>query len=1556
MGIAIPQVITNRSGAQIIDGSLKFDQGKTQHLTRTPSSDGNKRTWTWSGWVKPAAGALGDASGSALFAAYSAGNDRDVLRFGGSSTDAVDFQHRRGGSNYGGYTDAKLRDYGGTGWYHVVLVWNDAATIYVNGVEQSLSGVSNDANNGQINNNVIHYIGARSSSGSAELGWDGQMSQIYFIDGQALEPTEFGFTDPLTNTWKPKKFSGNFTQSSVNDGTTWSSSISGPVDSTYPLSNAFGGTIGSSYTSGTRPTVGNTLTFDISSKNLTVAKVRLNTFLSVAGNGATLQVNDTDVTTNLANGDQTHEITINGQFNNVKWSYDSTNGPYVYMRGIEVDLGTGRGYELLTDGLTDTGANSFYLPMDGNSPIGEDQSGNGNDWTPVNFGGSVALDNPQVSGAKPILNTTQGGTAAGVGVFGSKQNVGYAVTVYNDGGGNKYYIDGVKQDTVTGLIRGATYTFDTSDSTVSSHPFRFSATSNGSHGGGSEYTNGVAAITGAATTITVPHDAPNTLYYYCTSHSGMGADITGITTNEKLADQYASNCTLALPLVGDDDDICASIACTARNKTATNSSVNPSNAVDKPHSNFYNGSHHWSAASDTLQYAEQGDELVFGQGDFTIECWVYDDNGHNGGGSGRCYIFDNRIGGSVVGDPPTMIGHCDSHNEFTFYDGDSEITHSVSSTVGKWWHYAVTREGTTTRMFIDGILRGSSTSSTNFTNNGIGVGRATDGGYGWAGYIQDFRVYKGIAKYTSDFVIPATSPDILPDTPSGVSGGSKLAKITDGSVAFDGTNDSVSIADHADFTFGSGDFTLEAYAYLDYATGYRSLAQKYGGSPSSSSWFWSFNDGQQVFYYYSGGNEPNMTSPIKQYNRWVHCAVAREGNTIRMFDDGKLTGTLDVSSYTSMNDSTVPVDIGADYADNYDFNGFISNVRIVKGTALYTKNFTPPTAPLTNVTNTKLLCCQSPTSATEAAVSPSTPSVVNDATATNFNPFNTDINTVRGQESGYCTWNPLIIGPRNSGTQSSATFSEGNLKLVLTGSGDDVAGTITVDSGKWYYEIRLDTAANHGAGWTLFDDFNNSTTYSGSTGGIVNGDGHYGTAESSSNSIIVQRGTTSAATNQFNDGSTIGYAFDIDAGTMKIYVDGIFETTISSIPSGTYVPIFGDDSSTDAAGTANFGQKPFKFSPPDGFQPLNTANTRPVKVISRSDQYVGVTTYSGNSTAGHRINVGFDPDLVIFGRRGNNAERWTYDTLRGAGYALKTGSDGQQENQTGSLNFLKAFVDDGFTLGTDQDVNSSSDTYVTWSWRAGGSKGTFNKDDVGYASAAAAGLTGGDITPTGSSVGTKQGFSIIKFTGSGSGTPSIPHGLSEAPTCIIQKDTGANTSWRVFMYIGSTWKIFNLNNNDVASNATETAPTSSLFYANGNGNAANTQIAYLWHDVPGLQKFGTYESGGSTYDGPYIELGFKPAIVIVKAATRTYGSHWSLIDSKRNPSNFSSSGSGTKILYISSQGGAEFTSGGAQLDILSSGFKARNNSSDINDGGTYIYMAWAEAPSIDLFGGGANAR
>ena len=115
----------------------------------------------------------------------------------------------------------------------------------------------------------------------------------------------------------------------------------------------------------------------------------------------------------------------------------------------------------------------------------------------------------------------------------------------------------------------------------------------------------------------------------------------------------------------------------------------------------------------------------------------------------------------------------------------------VGSAENKWHHYAAVRSGSTVTLYHDGVARGTMTSSTNFTNNGIGVGSGYDANYGifGYGYIQDFRIYKGVAKYTSDFVVPATKPDILPDTPSGVSGGSKLTKITDGAVSFDGTGD-----------------------------------------------------------------------------------------------------------------------------------------------------------------------------------------------------------------------------------------------------------------------------------------------------------------------------------------------------------------------------------------------------------------------------------------------------------------------------------------------------------------------------------------------------------------------------------------------------------------------------------------------------------------------------------------------------------------------------------------------------------------------------------------------
>ena len=114
-----------------------------------------------------------------------------------------------------------------------------------------------------------------------------------------------------------------------------------------------------------------------------------------------------------------------------------------------------------------------------------------------------------------------------------------AVTVVNSGG-NKYALDGTIQQLAL-LTPSVTYRFDQSDSSNSGHPLRLSTTSNGSHGGGSAFTTGITVVgtpgsAGAYTQVKLEQDAPDTLYYYCTNHSGMGGEIDVRATVSSLSD------------------------------------------------------------------------------------------------------------------------------------------------------------------------------------------------------------------------------------------------------------------------------------------------------------------------------------------------------------------------------------------------------------------------------------------------------------------------------------------------------------------------------------------------------------------------------------------------------------------------------------------------------------------------------------------------------------------------------------------------------------------------------------------------------------------------------------------------------------------------------------------------------------------------------------------------------------------------------------------------------------------------------------------------------------
>ena len=190
---------------------------------------------------------------------------------------------------------------------------------------------------------------------------------------------------------------------------------------------------------------------------------------------------------------------------------------------------------------------------------------------------------------------------------------------------------------------------------------------------------------------------------------------------------------------------------------------------------------------------------------------------------------------------------------------------------------------------------------------------------------------------------------------------------------------------------------------------------------------------------------------------------------------------------------------------------------------------------------------------------------------------------------------------------------------------------------------------------------------------------------------------------------------------------------------------------------------------------------RPNKVIARPDQYVGIVTYKGTGTTSQSIKgLNFDakPDVVWI-KDITSSSNYSYriaDSVRGSTNVLFTNAtNGTQTNEYGTID---QFTFNGFDLrqGSNNNgdgSNTNGSTLIAWCFKAGGKVGSnaYNIDDVGYATAAAAGLDGGSISPTGASIGTKQGFSIIQYTGTDASSNTFSHGLTQAPDFALFKNT-----------------------------------------------------------------------------------------------------------------------------------------------------------------------------------------
>jgi hypothetical protein len=320
-------------------------------------------------------------------------------------------------------------------------------------------------------------------------------------------------------------------------------------------------------------------------------------------------------------------------------------------------------------------------------------------------------------------------------------------------------------------------------------------------------------------------------------------------------------------------------------------------------------------------------------------------------------------------------------------------------------------------------------------------------------------------------------------------------------------------------------------------------------------------------------------------------------------------------------------------------------------------------------------------------------------------------------------------------------------------------------------------------------------------------------------------------------------------------------------------------------------------------------------------------------------NSDLQPDWVWLKDRTQAESHAAFDSTRGATVRLQPNSNSLESTETATL---KSFTTDGFTVGTSGSVNNGSnpDQYVAWQWKA--NDGTTSTD------------TSGDITST-VQANTDAGFSIVTYTGNTSNNQTVGHGLGVKPSVILIRNRTRIEDWRLnHQSINNGTGMIRLNSTD-AYNTTGTtlmnvAPTSSVFNVSTdwsvNGNYSF--VAYCFAEKQGYSKFGSYVGNSST-NGIFVYTGFKPAFILLKETSNS-GNGWFLLDSARDPSNTSNTA------YLrADESGTEGTS--KILDLLSNGFKLRNNDNAVNGTGrTYIYMAFAENPFVTSTGVPTTAR
>jgi hypothetical protein len=544
----------------------------------------------------------------------------------------------------------------------------------------------------------------------------------------------------------------------------------------------------------------------------------------------------------------------------------------------------------------------------------------------------------------------------------------------------------------------------------------------------------------------------------------------------------------------------------------------------------------------------------------------------------------------------------------------------------------------------------------------------------------------------------------------------------------------------------------------------------------------------------------------------------------------------------------------------------------------------------------------------------------------------TDVPTMSATASNYCIWSSA------DSAGGAVTANTGGLEATRTSSTNSWAaarGTMYVSSGKWYYEM---TSGMPAAGFYSMGVSNSSFDTTTDPKGSSNAWVVYLYDGTKYNGSSTAYGSGAAATTD-----VFQCAIDLDNGKIWWGKNGTWfasgdpaagtNAAFTNLTSQSVAPIAGVYGNSSSGGAiANFGQRPFSYTPPTGFKSLNTYNL-PSPSIVKPNKHMDVSLYTGNATITDIYNSSgtMYADLIWIKSRSATTDHILADKLNNIQNFMNTNNAGGQQNDA---RVIRSTTNGSFQLGVDgtpSGSNVNGATYVAWQWQAGQNANTTNTSGTitSYV----------DANPT-------AGFSIVNYTGNGATGGTVGHGLGVAPGFIVAKaKVTSGYGWlayhsslgkNYYTQLNSTGAAVNLAN--VWGSGGVTSSVFGLYAADGSSNNVLNEpmVAYCWAPIAGYSAFGSYTGNGST-DGPFVYTGFRPKYILIKR-TDSSPYNWIAMDTSMNPYNAAAT-------YLEpNQSDAQYTD--TPIDIVSNGFKIRYGAGTwVNaSGGTYIYMAFAENP------------